>query len=222
MKCLFQIVKRITKINDSTTTNDGDDLSIYNQEDSNPYDDNKVDIAEFSDNKNDPKPDTNKWVDTISDTSSTFLIGGINGGQVKPDDEIEYTVYFLSTGESKANNVLVCDRIPDNVTFITTCFNNQPQATGGLENSDRGILWLKDGDTKSLTNFQDGDAAQYFLTGVEPSTVYPQIDCDGDPNIDLPNTNGAIVVNLDTLPNATASGIPNTFDGYIRFRVKVK
>ncbi|MEL6459142.1 MAG: GEVED domain-containing protein [Cyanobacteria bacterium J06621_15] len=210
------LVKRITKINDATTTNGGDDLAIYNQDNSNPYDDNKVDITELPENDGDPKPDTDKWKDTTSDTSSNFLIGGINGGKVEPNDELEYTIYFLSTGDSEAENVLVCDRVPENVSFIPTSFNNQPQATTGLQNSDRGIMWLKDGQQQSLTNTQDGDAAQYFPPGVEPSTIYPKIKCDGA------NTNGAIVVNLSNLPNATAPGTPDTSYGFIRFKGRVK
>ncbi|MEO1760961.1 MAG: hypothetical protein AAFR83_03085, partial [Cyanobacteria bacterium J06629_18] len=78
------------------------------------------------------------------------------------------------------------------------------------------ILWLKDGTTESLTNDEDGDAAQYFPPGVEPSTVYPKIKCDGS------NTNGAIVVNLGSLPSATAPGTPNSSYGFIKFRGKVK
>lgn len=204
------LVKRITKINNGTTTNSGDNLSTYNQEESNPYDDNKLDNPA-------PDPvDTDKWVDTTSDTSSTFLIGGINGGKVEPDDELEYTIYYLSAGDSEAKSVLFCDRVPANVTFIPTSFNNEPQATGGAQGSDRGILWFNNGNTESLTNTQDGDAAQYFPPGVEPSTVYPKIKCDGT------NTNGAVVVNLKNLPNATAPGTPNTSYGFVRFRGRVK
>ncbi|BAY82202.1 hypothetical protein NIES267_16810 [Calothrix parasitica NIES-267] len=212
------LVKRITKINNGTTTNNGDNLAIYNQEDSNPYDDNKVEITDLPQNQADPKPDTDKWLDTTEDTSSTFLIGGINGGKVEPDDEIEYTIYYLSAGDREANNVLVCDRIPGNVSFIPNSFNNEAnQATGGPQNADRGIQWLKDGNTESLTNAGDGDVAQYFPPGVEPSSVYPQIKCGGT------NTNGAVVVNLGDLPGANSDGVQldKTY-GFIRFRGRVK
>ncbi|AFY56043.1 conserved repeat protein [Rivularia sp. PCC 7116] len=205
------LIKRITKINNGITTNNGDNLAIYNQEDSNPYDDNKLDNPA-------PDPvDTDKWLGTTSDTSSTFLIGGIDGGKVEPDDEIEYTIYYLSGGDSEAKNVLFCDRVPENVTFVTNSFNGEAnQATGGLQNADRGIQWLKDGNTESLTNVKDGDVAQYFPPGIEPSTVYPKIKCDGT------NTNGAVVVNLGNLPLATAPGTPNTSYGFVRFRGRVK
>ncbi len=204
------LVKRITKINNNTTTNDGDDLAVYKDENTNPYDDNTVTVT----NPNPPATpaDTDNWPDP-----NTFLIGGINGGKVEPDDELEYTIYYLSAGDTEAENVLFCDRVPGNVSFIPTSFNGEAnKATGGLQNSDRGIQWLKDGNTESLTNVKDGDVAQYFPPGVEPSSVYPKIKCDGT------NTNGAVVVNLGNLPNATAPGTPNTSYGFVRFRGKVK
>ena len=43
---------------------------------------------------------------------SNFLRGEIAGIKVQPNDEIEYTVYYLSAGDSEAKNVLFCDRIP--------------------------------------------------------------------------------------------------------------
>ncbi len=210
------LVKRITKINSNTTTKDGDNLAVYKDEDANPYDDNNITVT----NPNPPTTpaDTKNWPNP-----NTFLIGGINGGNVRPGDELEYTIYYLSGGDSEAKSVLVCDRIPGNVSFIPNSFNNQAsRATGGLQNADRGIQWLKNGNTESLTNVQDGDVAQYFPPGIEPSTIYPGIDCDGDKNLTLLNTNGAVVVNLQDLPNATGSGTPNTSYGFIRFRGRVK
>ncbi|MBV6626028.1 MAG: hypothetical protein KI793_24365 [Rivularia sp. (in: Bacteria)] len=207
------LIKRITGIN-GETINDGRDLASYINDSENPYDDNKLEGAKPP---NFPSPDTDKWPNTTEDISSTFLIGETNGGKVKPDDEIEYTIYYLSTGNIEAKNVLFCDRIPSNVSFVPNSFNGEAnQAAGGLQNVDRGILWLKDGNIESLSNSEDGDLAQYFPPGDEPSRVYPKIKCDGA------NTNGAIVVNLDNLPNATAPGTPNSSYGFIKFRGKVK
>jgi uncharacterized repeat protein (TIGR01451 family) len=211
------LVKRITAINGGTQTVDGNsDLTAYIDEPDNPYDDNVITLADPV-NDNDPKKDTENWPDNDSNGQpDEFLIGGVFGGKVKPGDELEYTVYFLSSGDDGAKKVLFCDRIPDNLSFIPNSFNNINQTAGGLAGADKGILWLKDGNTESLTNIGDGDAAQYFPAGVEPSTVYPQINCDGA------NTNGAVVVNLGELPNATDPGEPNTSYGYIRFRGMVK
>ncbi|MEC4813532.1 MAG: hypothetical protein SAK29_09715 [Scytonema sp. PMC 1069.18] len=198
------LVKRITAINGSTITDGGDNLAAYIDDASNPYDDNNIESV-FP-------PDTNKWLNP-----SSFLIGGIKGGNVKPGDELEWTIYFLSASETNAPNVLICDRIPDNTTFIPTAFNsNPPQATGGLSGADRGIVLNHNSSTVSLTSVQDSDKGQYFPPGVDPKTLYPTIECGGA------NTNGAIVVNLGDLPHATASGTPPTSYGFVRFRGKVK
>jgi uncharacterized repeat protein (TIGR01451 family) len=200
------LVKRITAINGGTTTVNGDNLALYKDDPTNPYDENTL---------NNPAPtpiDTDKWPNP-----NTFLMGGINGGNIRPGDEIEYTIYFLSTGNTTARKVLFCDRIPSNTSFMSTSFNNlTPQANEGLPGADRGISWMYNGATASLTNTQDGDAAQYFSPGTEPTTIYPGIDCGGA------NTNGAIVVNLGDLPNATAPGTPINSHGWVRFRGRVK
>jgi hypothetical protein len=67
----------------------------------------------------------------------------------------------------------------------------------------------------SHTNIADGDFAQYFPPQLEPSSVYPKIACGG------PNDNGAVVVNLGNLPNATVSGESNTY-GFVRFQGLIK
>jgi uncharacterized repeat protein (TIGR01451 family) len=200
------LVKRITQVNGGAVTLNGDNLATYTNESGNPYDDNTFDnpIAPA-------RPDTDKWP-----TPSTFLIGGVNGGNVRPGNELEYTIYFLSAGDSDAKNVLFCDRVPSNVTFIPTAFNRfGTQATGGLA-GDRGIVSLINGTTAAFTNVADGDRARYFAPGSDPTSVYPSIKCGGT------NDNGAIVVNLGNLPNATAPGTPNGAFGFVRFQGRVK
>lgn len=110
----------------------------------------------------------------------------------------------------------MCDRIPNNVSFIPTAFNSFPSKNStGLQNTDRGILWQYNGYIESLSNIKDGDFAQYFSRG-RSKTVYPSVNCSGA------NTNGAIVVNLRDLPNATAPGTPTNSYGFIRFWGRVK
>jgi uncharacterized repeat protein (TIGR01451 family) len=198
------LVKRITAINGDTQTVAGDNLAVYQDEPTNPYDDNVFDLPR-------PTPiDTDKWRDP-----NTFLIGGINGGNIQPGDEMEYTIYFLSTGDVAAKNVLFCDRVPSNVSFIPTGFNSATPAIGGLM-GDRGILSLINGTTSALSNTADGDAARYFPPGSDPTSSYPNIKCGGT------NSNGAIVVDLGNRPNATAPGTPAGAYGWVRFRGRVK
>jgi uncharacterized repeat protein (TIGR01451 family) len=199
------LVKRITAINGDTKTVGGDNLAIYHDEPTNPYDDNIF---------NQPRPsplDTDKWLDP-----DRFLIGGVNGGNIKPGDEIEYTIYFLSTGDTVAKQVLLCDRVPQNVSFMPTVFNHYPtQAIGSLV-SDRGILGLINGTTAAFTNIADNDRARYFPPGSDPTSIYPNLNCGAA------NDHGAIVVDLGNLPNATAPGLPEGSFGFVRFKGRVK
>jgi uncharacterized repeat protein (TIGR01451 family)/fimbrial isopeptide formation D2 family protein len=191
------LVKRITAINGSSFT----------------------DLIDGVNDSNSPNyvPTPRDTDDNNANWPSNYLQGLINGGTVRPDDEIEYTIYFLSAGDATAPKVLMCDRVPSNVTFLPTAFNSfASKNSDGLEKADRGIIWQYSGNTESLTNTKDGDVAQYFPPGEDPTDVYPTIDCGGE------NTNGAVVVNLGNLPNATAPGTPNDSYGFIRFRGRVK
>ena len=205
------LVKRITKVNNSSTTKNGDNLAGYIDETTNPYDDNILDNPAPV-----GKPDTDKWMD-VDNNGEPDIIGGINGGNVRPGDEIEYTIYYLSTGDTTANNVVMCDRVPENATFIPTAFNSFPtKNTTGLPGGDRGIIWQSNGAIESLTNVSDGDTAEYLSPGIDPTIKYPGIKCDGS------NTNGAVVMKLGNVPNATAPGTPINSYGFIRFRGRVK
>jgi uncharacterized repeat protein (TIGR01451 family) len=204
------LVKRITQINGGTNTINGDSLAAYIDQLTNPYDDNTITIPTKV-LPTDPPKDTDKWPDP-----ATTIIGGINGGNIKPGDEMEYTIYFLSAGAGEAKNVLFCDRVPTNVSFIPAAFNSfGTKATGGLA-GDRGILSLINGTTAAFTNIADGDAARYFPPGTNPTSIYPNLNCGGT------NSNGAVVINLGNLPNATAPGTPAGAFGFVRFKGRVK
>jgi trimeric autotransporter adhesin len=209
------LVKRITRINGSQLIGNQYDLSKYINDPNDFYDDNVL-TSPMPVRVPALRPDTDKWPNTPNSTSSTFLIGGINGGTVKPKDEIEYTIYFLSTGDVATTNTLLCDRVPSNVTFASTAFNTYtPKATGGA-NESRGILALLNGNTESYTNVADGDVARYFPPGSNPQDVYPRVNCNGT------NDNGAVVVNLGSLPPAMTAGDPIGSYGFVRFRGQVK
>jgi hypothetical protein len=212
------LVKRITKINNNTTSLSGDNLAAYKNESANPYDDNVLESAS--------PPDTDKWPNTTGNTSSTFLIGGTNGGQTKPGDEVEYTIYFLSAGSSPAHSAQLCDRVPTSQTFAANAFSAEPDAPSGGVGASRGILVQYNGQTLSYTNDADGDTAAFY----PPGTPLPAV-CGG---VLTDNPTGAVVVNLGTgatsngstnlggsIPNATAPGTPATSFGFVRFRVKV-
>ncbi|MBE9066392.1 hypothetical protein IQ260_06975 [Leptolyngbya cf. ectocarpi LEGE 11479] len=211
------LVKRITQINGDTTSAGGDILSSYiNQNDAiNPYDDNDITLADPV-NPTDPPKDTAQWPDP-----STTLIGGIDGGNVMPNDEIEYTIYYLSSGDTTAENVLFCDYVPTFTSFIPNAYmGSAPQATGGIGGADLSIQLFRDGTTDYHTGANDGDSATYFGPGIDPANSFPGIDCDGDGDGINANTNGAVVVNLGDLPDATTDATGAY--GHVRFRTRVK
>lgn len=198
------LTKRITAVNGNRTINLNDSTPLSGVE-------------------NDPTPSDNKpnWPSptTGSPPVSTFLTGAVNGGLIKPGDTVEYTIYFLSSGDASARNVRICDLIPENQTFVLTGYNTVPQGAGGTLGVDRGIAISYNGSYNSFTNVADGDVAQFY----PPGTSLP-VFCNSGVN-----TTGAITVNLGqgatssaggSLPNATTPGTPTTSYGFIRFEVR--
>jgi uncharacterized repeat protein (TIGR01451 family) len=191
------LVKRITKLNNlSTNPNDGTPLNT------------------FVDDPNSTQ-DNNFYWPAVS--GGSFLLGAMNGGLVKPTNEVEYTIYFLSTGTAKAKSVQICDRIPKYQTFVPDAFNSltaAPNTTPASPPGDRGIVVSQGSTAYAYTNIGDGDAARYYPPGSILPTACTQPAQTED--------NGTIVVNLGDLPNATTSGTPANSYGFLRFRAKVK
>ena len=220
------LVKRITAIKGSTTTDGGDDLAIYNQDDDYPYDDNVLESS-LAPSSAFPTADTIYWPNTVGKTSSSFLIGGRTGGKTKPLDEIEYTIYFLSAGTSPAQGVAICDRVPNHQTFVPDGYNALTSAPNGDPTSYRGIAVSYSGNLFSYTNNDDGDTAKFY----PPGSALPSVCGTGT------NISGAILVNIGTgatatnttsqggtggtIPNATSPGAPTTSYGFVRFKAKV-
>ena len=115
-----------------------------------------------------------------------------------PGDEVEYTIYFLSNGSKDAAISRICDLVPTNTTFFDAF------STG------KGIRLALGSTTTDLTNANDTDQGQtYTSTEILPSA------CSGS------NVNGAVLVNVGTIPKAIGSGNPSNSYGFVRFRVKV-
>lgn len=149
-----------------------------------------------------------------------YLRGRIDGGFVKPGEEVEYTIYFLES-ENAATSVAICDIIPEHQTFVTTGYNNaspHPMEAGALP-EDTGIFLVlypssqvtlpnppdnpsqPDANQylKYLTNINDGDRGRYYSPS-DPSTpsMCQKFDASGNAIASgaAANTNGAIVVNV--------------------------
>jgi uncharacterized repeat protein (TIGR01451 family) len=208
------LVKRITAINGVAITREGNTLGEYIDKEDNPYDDNTISIPQQI-LPTDPPKDTDRWSNLNS-----FLLGDVNGGTVKSSDVVEYTIYFLSTGETIAKNATLCDLIPLYQSFDRTSFNAlYATQTGNNSGLDRGLLVFTNDQGSILTNIADGDGGVYY----PPHTPLPSA-CRATNGTMPNNVNGAVVFRLGDLPIASP---PNTSPnpasyGYVRFRAVVK
>lgn len=150
-----------------------------------------------------PGPEDN---DTLWPTD--YLQGAIDTATAEPGDELEYTIYFLSSGNVGLTNVNMCDLIPTNTTYI-----------GGS-----GEIALGTDPATPWDDARDTDVGEY----IAPATAVTAIDVPGiglcrtdrDTAEDLTvaeNPNGAVWGELDKL----LSPIPAGQAGYLRFRVRV-
>ncbi len=187
---------------------------------------NNQDLTDIVDGRSDVATNATNYVATPRDTDDNdpkwpvgYLRGLINAGTVKPGDELEYTIYFLSNGLGNATNVRFCDLVPENVNFTTTAFNGMTPNDGGLSGANQGIALAVGPNTPTvyLSNVADADRGHF----------YPAND-SATPSYCGTNINGAVVVNitrspdLPNLPKATGSGTPTNSYGFVRFRAKVK
>ena len=152
-----------------------------------------------------------------------FLRGAIAGVSVAPGDELEYTIYFLSAGNTNVSNVTICDLIPPLTTFVNNTYGS------GL-----GIAFANSvtaTPTSNLTNIADSDRGRFYPAGSTPNTTVPPVTVCNKPNTAIPltiddNTDGLVVVDVVKtplfLPFATGAGTPTNSYGFVRFRVKVK
>jgi uncharacterized repeat protein (TIGR01451 family) len=148
--------------------------------------------------------DPNTLDDNVPAWPAGYLKGVINGGVVKPGDELEYTIYYLSDGDSPVTNAMLCDLVPTNVRYLPTGFNT---GTG----ADRGIKLDRSTSSSTLTGIADSDAGTFFLAGSTPNAT-----CSA------PNQNGAVTIQLGNVTQSGYGGNPAQAYGLMRFRTKVK
>lgn len=209
------LVKRITRIN-GNTFNGSVNLDSYVDDTNSPYDDNVDETPPFAGQVDPNQDDTTHWPDADgANGPDDYLKGAISAGEVKPGDEVEYTIYFLSTGGKDAVDVQLCDRVPALQSFVPDAYNSVTPAPNGGAGANRGIEVEYNGTVLSYTNDADGDTARYY----PPGSTLPAT-CNNAPA--QSEDNGAVVLNLGTLPESTAPGTPTTAYGALRFRARVK
>lgn len=189
---------------------------------------NNQDLTDIVDGRSDVPTTATNYVAAPRDTDDNdlkwptdYLRGLINAGTIKPGDELEYSIYFLSNGQSNVTQFQFCDLVPGNVTFVSTAFNGLTPNDGGLSGADQGIALAVGSTTPTvyLSNVADSDRATFYPANSNTPNLCNSIGS---------NTNGALVVEitrspiLPMLPFATASGTPPESYGFVRFRGKVK
>ena len=156
------------------------------------------------------------------DNDNTFLPGQINVPNIQPGDEVEYTIYFLSSGGIDAQQVKFCDAIPDNMTFVSNAYGGLSGMALGLDSSSPATT------VTSLSNTADTDGGEFFLPNSNPppdlcKKVVSNNNVSTVVDLNMANNlNGAVVVDLDLLPKASSPGTPANSYGFVRFRAKVK
>jgi hypothetical protein len=181
-KAKLVLLKRITKINGQPTNpNDGTVLNAPTTDTSNPG--------------------VNNW-------PSNYLFGTTNAGKIKPNDTIEYTVYFLNNQGSDAT-VRLCDPIRGSQDYVPNTIQLQ------LGNA---VAATAQTDAPSTA-----DNSHSYSTGNAPT------NCNAAAVTSTGADNGGIAIGIPsvdaTLPailGATGSGTPTTSYGLFRFTTKVK
>jgi uncharacterized repeat protein (TIGR01451 family) len=126
---------------------------------------------------------------------SPFLQGIVIHSDARPNDEVEYTIYFLSDGGRDAGNVKLCDFIPSNSTYVAN----------GLQ------LAIGSGTANTLTDIVDTDSGRFI-----PHPGPFDAACTSTNNL-----KGAAFVNVGTVLKSTGPGAPAASYGFMRFKARV-
>lgn len=187
------LVKRITAVNGQTTNpNDGTDLSQFIDDTASPF-------AETDNNPNWP---------------ADYLVGAFDAGGVQPGDELEYTVYFLSSGNLAVGDVRLCDRLLPGQTFVTDAYG--PGADVQLQLGDSPVL--------DLTAADDGSDRTQLIPATSPVDATCNLqgaNDDGTLIIDVTGAPGTGDPAITELPAATGPGAPNDAYGFFRFKTRI-
>ncbi len=159
---------------------------------------NGINQAGFDDDPNTADDNSPYW----PSPAATYLRGVRSVTNVKPGDELEYTIYFVDTS-GPATNITLADVLPANTAFETTAYSGLTPTDGGTAGADSGIALalsasaLPAAPTSYLSNAAGDDRGTYDIASAK------------------------ITVVLSSLPAATGSGAPTNSYGFLRFRVRV-
>ena len=135
--------------------------------------------------------------------ASTYLRGARSVANVKPGDELEYTIYFVDTN-GPASSITLADIVPTSTLFDAASYTGLTPTDGGPAGAASGIALalsassLPTAPTSYLSNAADADRGAYDSAAAK------------------------VTVTLSSLPAATGSGSPTNSYGFLRFRVRVQ
>lgn len=192
------LVKRITAINPNQP-----DAKVFNN---------------FVDDPNDSKDNLVNW----PNNKNIYLRGEINVANVKPGDEVEYTIYFLSYGNQAAKTVKLCDFVPNSMTFVPNAYGKQVGIALGLDNTTPPA-----NPNLQLSNLSDSDQGEFIAPNTTPPSFCKKPDPSNPNNLisanSNDNTSGIVLIKLNSVvPTALDPGVPPNSYGYVRFRATVK
>jgi uncharacterized repeat protein (TIGR01451 family) len=193
-----KLIKRITAINGDRVKNPNDPTKPLNQVLDNP--------ATANDNAGVNWPNT----------SSFSLLGAYQPGLIKPDDVIEYTIYFLNASGADANAVKICDRIVGSQQFVADAYGPGQDIEYKLGANATQYLTRASVAGIDRAEFNSSTAA---IAGCPVPTITGTNN--GTVTIDVTGAGSTGQVGLLALPGATAPGVPSDSYGYFRFKVKV-
>ncbi len=194
------LVKRITAIN-GLTTNDGKDLTAV------------VDPTTTTTTNDDA---TKKW-------PAGYLKGAVNAGRIKPEDTIEYTIYYLNDGVADAKTLKICDPIRGSQKYV-------PGSMKLIPGGSTTPIALTDSATDTTV-----DRANTYGDAALPAVVTAPTDCNAgsiDQSLKDVKDNGGVAIQIigtgaspqPTLPalnGSTGFGAPATSYGSFKFTTKV-
>lgn len=152
-------------------------------------------VGGYNDLATDPNDNAPGWFGG----SNSYLLGAITGAQIPtptpgiptPNDEVEYTIYFLSDGAGTAQDAAICDFVPVNQRYVS------------------GSMQLNfNGATSAIADGVGTGPGSGFYTASFPTS------CQG-----TNNSNGAAYFQIGNVPSVNET--PTSSYGFIRFRATI-
>ncbi|MEO1673288.1 MAG: GEVED domain-containing protein, partial [Cyanobacteria bacterium J06631_2] len=132
----------------------------------NPGQPDETQFNDFVDDPNSTQDNNSLWPDSDEDPSSNsnlYLRGVLDGGRVKPGDEVEYTIYFLSNGDEDARDVKICDVVPNHLTYVKDGYGLEIGIALGFDPTIAPTA-----PNHTLTNLLDDDEGDFYGAGTAP------------------------------------------------------